>query len=231
MVDLSEERIKNRVGKDIVANMIFVLFVPMLPIFSSIKNYFSQNSVVLAALMLGPVIYMAGAILIVALANVLARVVSRFLSTALDKLAWRQIRASAYGNDTQGEDALSAAGTPEASLGPKLPLPAALEGEISQSADAAAATSVSKLRASIHRLAFAEDERARSDLVSEYLTWDELIHTAYFRVPRFNKLVAHAIANSKGFRPTAQLLADPDYVLLAEWHAGLTKPLLPGPAV
>ena len=229
LAGLSEDRITNKVGNDIVANMIFVLFVPMLPIFTAFKEYFSQDAVVLAALILGPVIYMAGAILIVALANVLARVVSRFFSTALDKLAWRQIRASAYGNDTQGEDALSAAGTP-ASLGPMLPLPDALENEISRNADAAAAASVSKLRASIHRLAFAEDERARSDLVSEYLTWDELIHTAYFKVPLFNKLVAYAIAQSEGFRPSTRFLADPNYSLIAEWHADLSKPILAGPA-
>jgi hypothetical protein len=52
-------------------------------------------------------------------------------------------------------------------MGSRPPLPEALATEISSVADAAAAASVSKLRASINRLAFAEDRRARTDLISD----------------------------------------------------------------
>jgi hypothetical protein len=54
-----------------------------------------------------------------------------------------------------------------------------------------------------------DDKRSRSDLISEYLTWDELIHTAYFKVPLFNKLPAYSITRSEGSgraRPFLQIL-------------------------
>jgi hypothetical protein len=170
-----------------------------------------------------PVVFLLVAIAFVAAAKLLATVLSRGLSTALDGTAWRQIRASAYGNDTQGEVAQSGAGSPT-SIESRPQLPETLAAEINLVADTAAAASVSKLRASINRLAFAQDKGARSDLVSEYLTWDELIHTAYFKVPRFNKLVAYAIAHSESFQPTARFLGDPDYPCLAAWYAELTTP-------
>ena len=218
------------VGSNVVANTIFMLFLPIAPIVA-LANFEASPRIFFTVLfVLGPAIYMAAAILLVALANRLAAFVSRVLGAVLDKVAWQQIRSSAYGNDTQGENALSAASIP-AFASQKPALPEALENEISQVADAAAYSSLSKLRSSIHRLAFAEDDRSQSDLVSEYLTWDELIHTAYFKVPRFNKLVSYAIASSEGFKPTPQFLADPDFALVKSWYDELSKPVLPAPSV
>jgi hypothetical protein len=51
------------------------------------------------------------------------------------------------------------------------------------------------------------------------LTWEELIHTVYFKAARFRKLVCYVIARSPGFRPSEKLKADPDYEKLAEWLA------------
>jgi hypothetical protein len=88
-------------------------------------------------------------------------------------------------------------------------LPQDLAIEISKVADAAAASSLSKLRGSLNRLAFADDKRTRSDLISEYLTRDELIHTAYFKVPLFNKLIAYSIGRSEGFGQVRHFLRIP----------------------
>ena len=45
-----------------------------------------------------------------------------------------------------------------------------------------------------------------------------MIHCSYFSVPRFRMLVAYAIANSEGFRPTQAFMNHPDYDLVASWY-------------
>ncbi len=99
-------------------------------------------------------------------------------------------------------------------------LPTALSAEISALADRAAAESVTKLRNAIQLLAFSEQEKAKSDLLAEYLSWDELVHTSYFRVPRFRKLVCYAIAQAPGFQPSEAFKRDPDYALMGQWMEG-----------
>jgi hypothetical protein len=165
--------------------------------------------------------YVLAAIAFVAVMRHLASTVSWLLSAILNKVAWHQIQDSAYGNDTPGEVSKSASDAPRFT-DPRQPLPHDLAAEISKFADTAIAKSASKVRASFNRLAFGRDKKAHSDLIAEYLTWDELIHTAYFKVALFNKLIAYAIAHSKGFRPSALFLADPDYNRVAGWYEELT---------
>jgi hypothetical protein len=172
-------------------------------------------------LILAPALYLICAVVFIAIVRYLASIASRLLSALFDRIAWDQIRASAYGSDTIAEDAKLAADAPP-SIGPQPPLPQDLAEEISMVADVAAVASISKLRGSLNRLVFAEENQKRADLVSQYLTGNELIHTAYFKVPLFNKLVAYAISRSEGFRPTAAFLADPDYNRATVWYAELT---------
>ena len=79
-------------------------------------------------------------------------------------------------------------------------LPAKLATEISAFSDKQAGQSIARFRSALNVLAFANGDREKSDLLSRYLTWDELIHTSYFQVPRFRKLVAYAISSANGFR-------------------------------
>jgi hypothetical protein len=81
----------------------------------------------------------------------------------------------------------------------------------------AASIAVSKFRGLVGQLAH-KNKEANAFLFSEYLTWDELIHTSYFNVPRFRMLVAYAIATSEGFRPSAAFKNHPDYQLVAGWY-------------
>jgi hypothetical protein len=60
-------------------------------------------------------------------------------------------------------------------------------------------------------------------MFASYLTWDELIHTAYFNIPRFRKLVAYAIAQADGFQATEAFKADPDYATVAGWYDGMQR--------
>jgi hypothetical protein len=203
-------------GNDSIFNV--MTFLPF--VLPSFLGFFESQLAWIIWPFLGTAMFFLVAIILVSLSKFVATVASRLLSGVLDRLTWAQIRASAYGNDTLTENARSASDSPS-SIEPQPPLPQSLAAEISKLADSAVAASASKFRASFNRLAFAEDKRTRSDLIADYLTWDELIHTAYFKVPLFNKLLAYSIAHSEGFRPTERFLADPDYSRVATLHAEL----------
>lgn len=176
---------------------------------------------ILLGLLLLPVLFFCFSLVVIALARAAGYVVSDLLSRALDRVAWGQIRASAFGADLFGEQGLYARPQPAMATSRQAPLPDALGGEITAVSDAASARSVSKLRMAIADLAFSGEGREKAELVSDYLSWDELIHTAYFKVSRFNKLVAYAVAASPGFAPTAEFRADPDFPLVASWYEAI----------
>jgi hypothetical protein len=57
--------------------------------------------------------------------------------------------------------------------------------------ECAASAAVVKFGSLIKQLALSRDTEAKGIFSSEYLTWDELISTRYFSVPRFRMLVAN----------------------------------------
>ena len=152
------------------------------------------------------------------LVSKIAAGVSYILSAGLNWLTWSQIRKSAFGGDAVGEIPLDVQDHPTWTTQRFSPLPETLSAEITRLSDEAAARSLSKFRGALSGLAVSEDKEAKSFLFSEYLTWDELIHTSYFRVPRFRMLVAYVIANSDGFRPSAAFKSHPDSQLVARWY-------------
>jgi hypothetical protein len=158
------------------------------------------------------------ALLLLAMIGVISRLLSLVLCRTLDRVTWAQLRQSVYGNDTIGEIATGADAQPMWYDHRPPPLAPELSQEVNEYADLAAARSVPKLRNAVQTLAFSEQERAKSDLLGDYLNWEELIHTAYFAVPRFRMLVAYAIAHSPGFRPSAAFKSHPDYELVARWY-------------
>jgi len=143
---------------------------------------------------------------------------SRLLSRISNSLTWSQIRKSAYGDDATGDRSLDAQYSPMWMSKTSPPLPDSLGNEILSFSNQEAAKSLPKFRDAINQLAFSESEGSKSDVISEYLTWNELIHTAYVSLPRFRKLAAFAIAQSGGFRATNQFKNDPDYELVAKWY-------------
>jgi len=148
----------------------------------------------------------------------LAIYLSRLLSRISNSLTWSQIRKSAYGDDAIGDRSLDAQYSPMWMSKTSPPLPESLGNEILSFSNQEAAKSLPKFRDAINQLAFSESEGSKSDVISEYLTWNELIHTAYFSLPRFRKLVAFAIAQSEGFRATNQFKNDPDHELVGKWY-------------
>jgi hypothetical protein len=177
-----------------------------------------KNAIVFS---IGVLVMCTLAIIAVLIAESIALRLSRVSAFVFDRLTWHQLRQSAFGNDTVGEVGVSASSmAPWSRHNPPF-LPATLNDELSALSDRAAAESLSKLRTALQFLAFSEEDQSKSNLLAEYLSWDELVHTAYFKVPRFRKLVCYAIAHSPGFRPTKGFESDHDYPLLGTWYKEL----------
>ncbi|MGE3231283.1 MAG: hypothetical protein AB7J30_17765, partial [Hyphomicrobium sp.] len=67
-------------------------------------------------------------------------------------------------------------------------------------------------------------------LITNYLSWKELVHTCYFDVPAFRAMVALAISQAEGFAPTELFRRDQSYPLIAQWVADLGRKVEIDPA-
>ena len=143
---------------------------------------------------------------------------SPVLSGRLNGLTWRQIRKALFGDDLTGDYTVGAEDKPMWASNGFSWLPDPLSEEIISFSNQEAAKALFKFRGAINKLAFSEEEDNKSDVLSEYLTWNELVHTAYFNVLPFRKLVAYAVSTADGFRATESFKADPDFALVAKWY-------------
>ncbi|MGE0025020.1 MAG: hypothetical protein AB7S70_15470, partial [Hyphomicrobium sp.] len=145
-----------------------------------------------------PAILGAVALLLVVLLHWIVSLISRYISGRLNRMAVSEIVRSTYGNDTDADIVLGAGQGPVWSApGDHRAIPAELAGLISARCDEAAAHAISKFRGALGTLTLSD--QAEADIISRYLTWKELIHTSYFDIPEFCKLIARAIADCEGF--------------------------------
>jgi hypothetical protein len=151
-----------------------------------------------------------------------ANLVSAGLSRLLNLLTWSQIRRSAFGNDTLGEITPDAAHTAPWSPVASAVLPSQLALEITQLSNASAPDVVQKFRAGMNRLLLSDDKEAKEFFFSEYITWDELIHTRYFDSPRFCMLLAHAVTQMPGFRESTAFREHPDRAQITAWFDSMS---------
>ncbi|MCB1549445.1 MAG: hypothetical protein KDJ41_16695 [Hyphomicrobiaceae bacterium] len=188
----------------------------------------------LAPVLLIPILFGITAVLVCLFVQFIGRFVSGWLASALDSLTWSEIKRASLGNDTESEVALGAAPRPPWLDTTQAFLPAEIGDQLSNHSNAMASQSLAKFRNAISELAFADRRKAYPDLVSNYLSWRELIHTAYFDTASFRKLVAHAIAESEGFRPRPDFSRDSEFAKAATWLFAVSPPagtLTPQPPV
>ncbi len=103
------------------------------------------------------------------------------------------------------------------------PLPLLLSGKLQAYSDAAVSKVVPKLRNAARQFRLAEGRAERMDMLSEYLTWDDLIHTSYFHHPHFRKLLAFAPTRAEGFQATPAFKLDPVHDLIASWYSQIVR--------
>ena len=172
-------------------------------------------------LLLVPMAFILIALLFMLAIRLVAHVVSLLLSRLLNRVTLAEIKREIYGNDTDGEIAVGAGPAPAwiATGAPYLQAP--LADRITDAANTVTASSLVKFRNAISILALTEGRPRDASIVSSYLTWKELIHTTYFELPEFRKLVAQAVVTSEGFAPSQAFAADPDFQTTATWLKGL----------
>jgi hypothetical protein len=175
----------------------------------------------LVPIVLVPLFFAVLALGILAIIEYAAAFVSSMLSTNLNKLTLSELKRSAFGNDTDGEIALGVDYRPSWIKESFHPLPADLSDKITEQSNSMAYLSLAKFRNAISTLAFAEGAD-KAGLVSNYLSWKELIHTSYFDVPLFRKLVAQAISQTPGFTATDAFRHDRDYEATKKWLEDIT---------
>ena len=79
------------------------------------------------------------------------------------------------------------------------------------------AESITKIRGAISEFALNEGPDGQLGTALNYLTWQELIHTSYFAVPEFQKLLARAISDADGFEPSTVFRSDPEFLDSEVW--------------
>lgn len=171
-----------------------------------------------------PLLFAAFSLAILLGFRFLAYRLSGRISGLLDQMTWGELRRAAFGNDTIAEVALGAHPHPAWSSVSKGYLPEGIAQEISARSNDVAFSSLARLRNAISELAFSERGGDHARVVEEYITWHELIHTTYFHVPRFRKLVAYALVQvDGGFTASKAFQADPDYTVVAGWYDDIGK--------
>ncbi len=167
--------------------------------------------------LLVPVVFGIAAIAIVLIFQFLGRILSRFLSGRLDQQTSFEIRRSALGNDTETEVAVMTTPSPSW-LGPGVPfIPPAVGRPIAERSNKEMEASISRIRSAISEFAVLHEKGGQLTSALNYLTWRELIHTSYFNVLEFQKLISCAIAHSDGFQPSATFKSDPEFDMVKEW--------------
>jgi hypothetical protein len=205
-------------GTDYTLNLVVfasLILRPVFPLFDNVPSHvLLAYGLILTA---GPFALFAVSLVVTYVVGWIARGLSFLASVVLNKMTLEQIRKSALGSDTPGEFARNAMECPTWLNAGFAPLPAALGDDISALSDREAAKSLAKFRNALGHLTFSEGEADKQNFVQSYMGWNELIHTCYFNVPRFCKLVAYAISTADGFRAKEEFKSDPDYALVKSW--------------
>lgn len=169
------------------------------------------------------------ALVLMLLIRFVARLISAALCTMLNNLTSSEVKRAAFGNDSEAEIAVAAVDRPCWLDASPPRLPAAIADTITRHSDGAASQSIAKFRRVIGQLSASERNRAETALTT-YFTWSELVHSSYFDVETFRKLVARAIAAVPAFAPSHAFLADPDFARAGQWLAEIEgAPAIPAP--
>ncbi len=174
-------------------------------------------------LILGLAVLIATAVCLTWMFNFLARLVSHGLSLVLNPMTLAQLKAVAYGSDVQEDLAVDASEWPIWLTRGYPPLPPQVADNLEQASDQAIGHAIPKFRNIVENLTAAETPEATSDVLADYLTWQELIHTTYFEDERFVQLLAYAICQCEGFRPTAAFEGAPAYAESARAFAAIVN--------
>ncbi len=128
-----------------------------------------------------------------------------------------QVRSISVGGDAFGERLNIIRSQPNSDYSDHSQLPHQLAQEIEDYTEQYAIDAIRKIRALIGSN-IASSDNPITDQISDTLSWKELIHTAYFDVDNFIKLVAVSLCESGLVTPSRKLKSDPEYDKVVGWY-------------
>jgi len=176
------------------------------------------TSVLVPAILL-PVIFALISLTLMLLIRGIAMLISRAASYLLNQMTNAEVKRAAFGNDTEGEIAVGAVDRPMWLERSQPRLPSALADLVTAYSNGMATRSFAKFRRAIGQLALAEPKHTAESAITTYFTWKELVHSAYFDVPEFRKLIYQALSRAEGVAPSSRFKSDSEYGRTAQWLA------------
>ncbi|WP_072390665.1 hypothetical protein [Hyphomicrobium sp. CS1GBMeth3] len=174
-------------------------------------------------IVLVPLVFALIALGTLAVIQWIASHLSVLLSRILNAITLSEVKRSTFGNDTEGEIVVGADYSPSWLEPVTCFLPAEVSDAITDHSNTMASQSLAKFRNAISTLAFSEGEADKGGLISNYLSWKELVHTCYFDVPSFRHIVSLAISQAEGFAPSTAFVHDASFTRTAAWVADLGR--------
>jgi hypothetical protein len=172
-------------------------------------------------LLLGGLTFFGFVWLVLSILGLAAYLIGFPTSWILNRITADQVRRTAFGNDTIGETVTKIAAVPEG-CDPNCGLvPEEIEAVLVAFSDKHAVKTLESARRILGLDKEAQGERDVAKIIAEQMSWHELIHTAYFDVDEFAKLIAYVL-HKAGLAPLSESFkADPDFEKAKVAYAGL----------
>jgi hypothetical protein len=143
-------------------------------------------------------------------------------SWLFNRLTANQLRQTVFGNDTDGENVVQVAAVPEGCQKDYGLVSRDIEAALTDFSDKNAVRTVAAAR---RILGISQETQGETDVVkllAEQMSWRELIHTSYFDVDEFAKLIAYVL-HKAGLAPLSERFkADPDFEKTKQAYEKLT---------
>jgi len=184
-----------------------------------------QVVLVVAGPLLG--IYLLVTSIAIGVTRLLAHIIGKPAAAGIDRLVWSSVRQRAWGNDRHGEYVAKVSNHPPMFDTRYVALPKTVADRIANMSEGQASETLRRAR---QLLGMSTDSNAMGDIgsdLSAQLTWKELIHTCYFDIDEFVRVLAAGL-RAGGVPPARSFkgsTADAD-----TWLADINAPVPATPA-
>ncbi len=163
----------------------------------------------------------------IGVSRLLAHIIGRPAAAGIDRLVWSSVRQRAWGNDRRGEYVAKVSNHPPQFDARYVALPKTVADRIANLSESQASETLRRAR---EMLGMSTDSKSMGDIgndLSAQLTWKELIHTCYFDIDEFVRVLAAGlraggVPPARGFKGST---TDAD-----TWLADINAPVPATPA-
>jgi len=157
-------------------------------------------------------------------ARIAIPILTRPLAWSLNHISRRNLKNAIYGNDVLGERVTAIATVPPAFDERWAPLPSSVADAIEKYTEQYALETLRRSRKLLGAAAVASGPLDVSKLAGETLSWHELMHTSYFEVDEFIRLLAVGLVEAGGLKPSDAFRASSDFEEARGWLHSMRIP-------